>query len=92
MILKNHASTPIRKERLRPTSKGRREACRNQFLKKGDVPNRVESFEKVDSSKNRPRARLGFVKPIRDGLRNIKNLIKSRPARANRRGGKRDWN
>ena len=31
-ILINHASAPIRKERLSPTSKARREASRNQFV------------------------------------------------------------
>ena len=38
VILKNHASAPIRKERLSPTSKARREASRNQFVEKGGMP------------------------------------------------------
>ena len=33
------------------------------------MPDRVESFEEVNSSENRPRPRSGFVKPIRNGLR-----------------------
>ena len=37
MILINHASAPIRKERLSPTSKARREASRNQFVEKGQT-------------------------------------------------------
>ena len=75
MILVNHASALIRKERLSPTSKARREASRNEFVEKNGVAGRVKSFGEVDNSENRPRARPGFVKPIRNGLRKIKNLI-----------------
>ena len=82
MILINHTNTPIRKERLSPTSKARREASRNKFEEKDGMPDRGESFRKVDRSKDRPRARLGFVKPIRNGLKKIKNLIESRLYRA----------
>ena len=81
MILINHASAPIRKERLSPTSKARREASRNQFAEKGGMPDRVKSFGEIDSRQDRPRARPGFVKPIRNGLRKIRNLIKCRPSR-----------
>ena len=35
VILKKHTSAPIRKERLSPTSKARREASRNEFVEKG---------------------------------------------------------
>ena len=48
VILINHESTPNRKERLSPTSKARREASQNEFVEKGGVPDRVESFRKVD--------------------------------------------
>ena len=44
VVLINHASAPIRKERLSPTSKARREASRNQFMEKGGMPDRVKSF------------------------------------------------
>ena len=44
VILKNHASACIRKERLSPTSKARREASQNEFMQKGRMPDRVESF------------------------------------------------
>ena len=81
-ILINHASTPIRKERLSPTSKARREANRNEFVEKGGVPDRVKSFREVDHSENRPRARPGFVKPIRNGLKKEQDLIKSSTSRA----------
>ena len=75
VILKGHASAPIRKERWSPTSKARREASRNQFVEKGGMPDRIKSFREIDSRQDRPRARPGFVKPIRNGLRKIKNLI-----------------
>ena len=46
------------------------------------MPDRVESFGEVDSSKNRPRAWLEFVTPIQNGLRKEQNLIKSKVSRA----------
>ena len=82
VILKNHASAPIRKERLNPTSKARRKASRNQFVEKGRMPDRVKSFREIDSRQDRPTARPGFVKPIRNGLRKVQNLIECRPTRA----------
>ena len=82
MILKDHVSAPIRKERLSSTSKARREASRNEFMKKGGMPDRVKSFREIDSRQDRPRARPGFVKPIRNGLIMVKNLIECTPTRA----------
>ena len=61
VILINHASAPIRKKRLSPTSKARREASRNNFMVKGGMPDRVESFREINSRQDRPRARPGFV-------------------------------
>ena len=75
MILINHASALIRKERLSPMSKAGREASRNEFIKKGGVPERVKSFREIDSRQDRPRAGPGFVKFIRNGLRKEQNLI-----------------
>ena len=75
VILVNHASAPLRKERLSPTSKARREASRNEFMEKSGMPDKVESFREINSRENRPRARPGFVKPIRNGLRKVQNLI-----------------
>ena len=72
MITINHASTPVRKERLSPTSTARREASRNKFVEKGGVPDRVKSFREIDNSRNRPRARPGFGKPIRNEQRGNK--------------------
>ena len=46
------------------------------------MPGRVENFREVDSIKNSPTTRPTFVKPIRNELREITDLIKSRPFRA----------
>ena len=46
------------------------------------MPDRVKSFREISSSEDRPRSRPGFVKPIRNGLRKIQNLIECRPSRA----------
>ena len=45
------------------------------------MPDRVESFREINSSEDHPRAQPGFIKPIRDGLKKMKNLIESRPSR-----------
>ena len=79
VILINHASVPIRKERLSPTGKVRREASRNQFVEKSGVPDRVESFREIKSREDHPRAWPGFIKPIQNGLRKEQNLIKFTP-------------
>ena len=42
VILINHASAPIRKERLSPTSKARREVSQIEFMEKGGMPDRVD--------------------------------------------------
>ena len=42
VILINLASAPVRKERLSPTSKARREASRNKFVEKGDMPDKSQ--------------------------------------------------
>ena len=81
VIFKDHRSASIRKERLSPTSKARREASRNKFVVKGGMPDRIKSFREIDSRQDRSRARPGFVKPIRNGLRKVQNLIKCRPTR-----------
>ena len=65
----------IRKVRLSPTSKATREASRNEFMEKGGMPEKVKSFQKFNSGKDRPRARPGFGKPIRNGLIKVQNLI-----------------
>ena len=64
VILMNHASTPIRKKRLSPTSKARREASRNEFVEKGRIPNKVESYQEsiVDRIVQEPS--LGLLNPF----------------------------
>ena len=71
----NHASAPIRKERLSPSSKARREANRNKFIAEGGMPDRVKSCRELDCRQGHPRAWPGFVEPIRNGLRKVQNLI-----------------
>ena len=46
------------------------------------MPGGVKSFREINSGEHRPRARPGFVNPIRNGLRKEQNLIESRPSRA----------
>ena len=75
VILIDHRSVPIRNERLNPTSKAKREASQNEFVKKSGMPDRNKSFGEIDSRQNHPRARPGFVKPIQNGLRKKQNLI-----------------
>ena len=75
VILINNASTPVRKKRLSPTSKARREASRNEFMEKGGIPDRVKTFGEINSREDRLRAQPGFVKPIRNGLSKVQNLI-----------------
>ena len=82
VILVNHASAPVRKQRLIPTSKARRNASRNEFVEKGRVPHPVESFRKINTRENCSRAQPGFVKLIRNGSKKIKNLIKNKPFQA----------
>ena len=82
MTLINHTSAPVRKERFIPTSNARKEASGNKFVEKGEMPNRVKSFREIDSRQDRPRARPGFIKPIRNGLRKVHNLIECRSSRA----------
>ena len=82
-ILINHASAPVRKERLSPSSKVGRKVSRNEFVEKVGPTDIAESFGELYSSiKNCLRARPGFVKPIQNRLRKIKNSIQSRQFRA----------
>ena len=63
------------KKDLSPTSKATWEASRNEFMENGGMPDRVKSFREINSKEDRPRAWPGFVKPIQNGPRKIKNLI-----------------
>ena len=66
---------PIREERLNATNKARREASRNEFVEKDGMPDKTDGFGEINSSEDRPRARPGLVKPIRNRLREKQNLI-----------------
>ena len=46
------------------------------------MPDRVESFRKIDNREDRPRARPGLVKSIRNGLGKKQNWTEGRPSRA----------
>ena len=48
------------------------EGQRNTLVQKRGMPHRVETLRKVDGSKDFPRTRLEFVKPIRNGVRKIR--------------------
>ena len=54
----NHASSPIRKERLSPTSKARREVSGNNIVEKSEMPGGVKSLRKGHGSNDRARALL----------------------------------
>ena len=62
MILINHACALIRKERLSPTNKPRREASRNEFVEKGRMT-KSKALEKsiVDRTVREPG--LGLLNP-----------------------------
>ena len=92
VILINHTGAPIRRERLSPTSKARRQARRNQYVEKGGIPDRVKSFGEIDSRQDRPRARPRFVEPIRNELRKVQNMIECRPSRAETGLAEKEWN
>ena len=50
------------------------------FWKRAGLPDRVKSLREINCSKNSSIARLGFVKPIGNGLRKKQNLIDRRPS------------
>ena len=66
---------------MSPTNKVGCGASRNKLVEKSGVLDMVKNLGKFDSSKDCPRAMLGFVAPIRNGLRNIKNTIEGLPTR-----------
>ena len=61
VILKNHASAPVRNKRLSPTSKARREANLNEFVEKGRVPDRIKSCRKDNSCSIVQEPSLGLI-------------------------------
>ena len=61
---KSSECAPIRKERLSPTSKARREASRNELMEESGMPDRIESFRQINGKEDRWKVGPGFVKPI----------------------------
>ena len=55
------------------------------------MPDKVKSLQTVDNGRHRPRARLDCAKLVRNGQRNIKNLIKRRPTRAEAGLAGKEW-
>ena len=78
MILKNHANVPVRTKKLSSLNKVRRVADRNKLVEKSAVPGRIKSGGKIDSGKDCPRARFGFVEPVHNELRKVMSLIVSK--------------
>ena len=50
--------------------------------KRAGCQTETKTFREIDSRQDRPRARPELVKPIRNGLRKVQNLIECRPSRA----------
>ena len=69
------------KEKIESNKYSKREVSQNEFMEKGGVPDRVESFGEINSRKDRPKTRPGFVKSIQNGLSKEQNLIESRPSK-----------
>ena len=61
VILKSRVSAPVRKERLSPTNKARREASRNEFVEKSGMPDIVKSFREIDSREDVQEPGLGLL-------------------------------
>ena len=74
-LLKHYASVRVRKKKIKFIDKARREANQNIFVEESGMPVRAESQGKIDSGKDRPRARLGLVEPLRMGGNKMKNVI-----------------
>ena len=64
VILINHASAPIRKERLSPTSKARKEVSRNEFVAEDRMPDRVKSLRKINTERIVREPGLGLLNPF----------------------------
>ena len=63
VILINHASAPIRKERLKPTSKATREASRNEFMERTGCQTESKAFENLIVERIVREPGLGLLNP-----------------------------
>ena len=68
VILKRHANTLIKKERLSPTSKARREASQNEFWEKGGMPDKIKSFREIKVERIIREPGLGLLNPSKMDL------------------------
>lgn len=83
--VKVNRRTTIRKEGLGPPHKARWQTQREELVKEGRVPNRVEGGREVHGGKDGTKRGFGRMKAIRDRLSKNKNLVKSRATRAEAR-------
>ena len=63
------------KGKIESNEQSKEEGQSSRFVQKGWRPDRVESLRKVNVGKNHTKIWPGFVKTIRNGLRNQHNLI-----------------
>ena len=78
MILKSHTKASARKSEFVGQSR-ENEACKNKLVEKNEVQDSAKSRGKINSGKDRPTARLRFIKPIRTEMRKIRNSNKNKP-------------
>ena len=64
VILQNHSSAPVSKNRLSPSHKARRDASHNKLVKESEILDRAKGFREIDRSYSRLITWLWFVKPI----------------------------
>ena len=57
------------------------EAGINKLVEKSTMPDRVKSFGKIAIGMDYSRSCLGFIKPMQNVLRKIKNLVENRLTR-----------
>ena len=69
------------KGRLSPASKARRETSRNEFVEKGGVPDRVESFREINDRQDRVPG-LGLLNHPKWTEQGTEFDLKCRPSRA----------
>ena len=63
VILKNHASTPVIRERSSQTSKARTEPNRDRFMEKDGMIDRIKALEKSIAARTDRESGLGLLNP-----------------------------
>ena len=92
MILKNHTSAPIRKEKLSPTNKPRREGRRNEFVEKAGCQTESKAFEKSIVERIVRDPGQGLFNPFKWIKKGTEFYQEQTVQGRNRPGGKREWN